>query len=150
RLVELVEFALEHQAFLLAHALGDAFGLLGFHFLQTLDGRLDGLEVGHHAAQPTAVDVGHAAALSFFGHDLTSGALGADEQYLATTGGNLTQVFLRLEVLDDALLKVDDMNLVTLTEDIRSHLRVPVTGLVAEMDTRSEEHTSELQSRENL
>src|SRR5690606_13295168 len=135
RLVQLVEFALEHQAFFLAHALGRAFSLLRFHFLQTLDGSLDRLEVGHHAAQPTAVDIGHTAALRFFCNQFTCSALGADEQNFAAASSQLTQVLLRFQVLDNALLEVDNVDLVSLTEDVRSHLRVPVTGLVTEVDS---------------
>src|SRR5690606_38406962 len=100
-----------HERFLLAHELSVAFGLLSLHFLQALDGALDSLEVGHHAAQPTAVDIRHAAALSFFGHQLARSTLGAHEQYLAATSGKLTQVFLSFEELEDALFQVDDVNL---------------------------------------
>src|SRR5690606_5026856 len=134
-LVELVEFALEHQTFFLAHALGQAFCLLRFHFLEALDGGLDRLEVGHHAAEPAAVDVGHAATLGFLSDEFTSSALRADEQHLAATSSQLTQVFLRFQVLDDALFEVYDVDLVTLTEDEGRHLRVPVTGLMAEVNS---------------
>src|SRR5690606_15449850 len=34
----------------------------------------------------------------------------------------------------DGLLEVDDVDLAARTEDVRGHLRVPVTGLVAEVD----------------
>ena len=45
---QLFQFANEHQLFLLAHGFQTGF-LLGLHFLQTLDGRLDSLEVGKEA-----------------------------------------------------------------------------------------------------
>ena len=50
------------------------------HVLEVLERALDGLEIGHHAAQPALVDVGHAAALGFLGDHLARLALGADHQ----------------------------------------------------------------------
>src|SRR5690606_1436342 len=111
------------------------------HFLQALDGALDRLEVGHHAAQPTAVDVRHAATCGFLSHDFTRCTLGAHEQHLAATGGQLTQVLLGLQELDNTVFQIDDMNLVTVTEDERSHLGVPVTGLVAKVHTSFQHFT---------
>src|SRR5690606_21552410 len=134
-LVELFQFAIEHQGFFLAHALGDAFGQLSFHFLQALDRRLDRLEVGHHAAQPAAVDIRHAATSCFGGDKLARCALGADEKDIAAAGSNLANELGRFLILNDGLFQVDDVDLVTLAKDERSHLGVPVTGLVAKVDT---------------
>src|SRR5690606_22472063 len=91
-LVQFLKFALEHQRFFLAHALGCAFGNLRFHFFQALDRGLDGFEVGHHATQPTAVDIRHAAARGFGGRPLKRCVLVYIEQYAADVGSPQVQV----------------------------------------------------------
>src|SRR5690606_28839124 len=133
-LVQLVQFALEQQAFLLDHALGAAVGDDRFHVLQALDRGLDRLEVGQHAAQPAGVDVRHAAAGGLGGDQLTGGALGADEQNVAAAGGQLLHELGGVLVLGHRLLEVDDVDLVAMAEDIGGHLGVPVAGLVTEVD----------------
>src|SRR5690606_32614159 len=132
---QLLEFAIEHQRFFLAHAFGHAVGKLYFHFFQALDRAFDRLEVGHHAAQPTAVYEGHAATSGFSRNEFASCTLGANKKDVAATRCNLTHEFGRLLVFDNGLLKVDDVNFVTAAKDERSHLGVPVTGLVAKVHT---------------
>jgi hypothetical protein len=85
--------------------------------------------------KPALVDERHAGALRFLGHQVTRLALGADHQDGAAVGGQLADVAHRLVVLREGDFQVDDMNLVAVTEDVRGHLGVPETGLVAEMDT---------------
>ncbi|CFN70592.1 Uncharacterised protein [Bordetella pertussis] len=70
-------------------------------------------------------------------------ALGADEQDVAATGDQLLDELRGFLVLGDRLLEVDDVNLVTVTEDVRGHLGVPVTGLVAEVDASFQHFTHE-------
>jgi hypothetical protein len=67
-----------------------------FQILEALDGQLQRLEVGHHAAQPAVIDVGHAATLGFLGDDLARLALGADEQDGALLGRHLADEGHRL------------------------------------------------------
>jgi hypothetical protein len=86
-LLELFHLAGEHQLLFLAHGFEAGF-LLGLHVLQALDGGLDGLEVGQHAAQPALVDVGHAGALGFHGDGLAGLALGADHEDGAAVGAS--------------------------------------------------------------
>jgi len=75
-------------------------------------------------------------ALRFLLHRLARRALGAHEQHRAAVGDHALDEVRRLRVHRLRLLEVDDVNSVALTEDERSHLRVPEAGLVSEMDTR--------------
>src|SRR5580765_5638151 len=63
-------------------------------------------------------------------------ALGADEQDGSPVGGQLTHELQRVLVHRQGLFQVDDVDLVAVAEDERRHLRVPVAGLVSEMDAR--------------
>ncbi|RMO66854.1 hypothetical protein ALQ39_100841 [Pseudomonas amygdali pv. eriobotryae] len=124
-----------HQGFFLGQ-LGES-TVFGLHFqlAQTLDRLTNGLEVGQHATQPAMVDVRRTATCCFFSNDFASGTLGADEQNL---------VFARSQALNESqgfvehrqgFFKVDDVNLVTRAENVLTHFRVPVTGLVTEVHT---------------
>src|SRR5690606_10291966 len=106
-----------------------------FHFLQTLNRAFYGLEVGHHATQPTAVHIRHAATCSFFGDDFASSALGAHKQDGTATSSQLAHELGSFLEFDDSVFEVDDMNFVTLAKDVRCHLGIPVTCLVTKMDT---------------
>jgi hypothetical protein len=98
-LLQLVHLALQGQGFLLRQLLEAAFRHRSFQVLEALDGQLQRLEVGHHAAQPAVIDVGHAATLGFLGDDLARLALGADEQDGALLGRHLADESDRLLVL---------------------------------------------------
>src|SRR5690606_39772159 len=65
-------------------------------------------------------------------------ALGAEEQDHAALLGDAREEVHRVVEQRDGLLEIDDVDLAAGAEDVRAHLRVPVTGLVAEVD-RSEE-----------
>src|SRR5205085_4281680 len=69
------------------------------------------------------------------GDDFSRLALGADEQDGAAVGRELTNVLHRVLVHRQRLFEVDDVDLIALAEDEIRHLRVPISGLVAEMDT---------------
>ena len=61
--------------------------------------------------------------------------LGTDEQNRTATGDQVTHECVRgLDALK-GLLQVDDVNVVSLTKDEATHLGVPTTGLVAEMNS---------------
>src|SRR5579871_659715 len=96
----------------------------------------DGLEVREHPAEPALVDVRLRRTLGLFLHGLARRALGTDEQHRATVGDDSLDEVRRLRVHRLRFLEVDDVNLVTLTEDERGHLRVPEAGLMSEMDSR--------------
>ena len=132
--------AIEQQRFFLDHAVHAGF-LDGLHVLELLQRTLDGLEVGHHAAEPALVDVGHAAALRLHGDDLARLALGADHQDGAALAGELAHEFHRFLEERLRLLEVDDVDLVAMAVDVRGHLGVPEAGLVSEMDARFQHFT---------
>ena len=97
---------------------------------------MHGLEVGHHAAQPTSVDIELTAA----GGLLTDGFLGLllgahEQQGLAALRQGADEVIGLLQ-LADGLLQVHDIDAVALRVDIGSHLGVPTAGLVTEVDAR--------------
>ena len=141
RLVELFNFAGEVEGFLLAHLLKAAVGDGLFHFLEVLDRLLDGLEVGERAAQPALVNPAAAAALSLFDDDVAAAALAVHEEDLAAAGREFTHELRGFFELFNRLFEVDDMNLVAGTKDVLSHLRVPETGLMAEVAARFEHFT---------
>src|SRR5690606_18821000 len=139
--LQLFQLAAGHQRFLFQQASAAAVLNGRFHVLQTLDRLLDRLEVGQHAAEPALINEGHAGAAGFLGHDLARLALGADEQDGAAIGGQLAHEVHGFVVLHHGLFEVDDVDLVALAENVGSHLRVPETGLVAEVDTGLEHLT---------
>jgi hypothetical protein len=122
------------QHFVLDQLLEGAVGFTGFQFLQAGNRLLHGTEVGQGAAQPTLVHEGHAATLGFFTDGLTRAALGAQEQDGAALLGNRRDEVHRVVEQRDGLFQVDDVDLAAGAEDVRSHFRVPVAGLVAEVD----------------
>ena len=85
--LKLSELLAQNSLLLLAAKRHGAIGDHALELLHAVDARADGHEVGEHAAEPTLVDVGHAAALSSSLHGLLSLLLGADEQHLAALGG---------------------------------------------------------------
>ena len=80
------------------------------------------------------VDEGHLAAQRFLADDFACLALGAHEEQHAPVGGELARELERVLVQRQRLFQVDDVDLVAMTEDVRRHLRIPVPGLVSEMD----------------
>src|SRR5690606_9908561 len=110
-----------------------------FQFLQAADARLDGLEVGEHAAQPALVDVIHAAALGLFADRRLRLLLRTVKQNRAARGRQFLHELVRLFNLAHGFLQVDDVNAVALREDVRSHLGVPAARLVAEVHARFEQ-----------
>ena len=133
--VQLFQIASTHQRLFLGQLGERAVFSLDFKITQTLDGSADGLVVGEHAAQPAVIDIRHPGAGRFFSNDLAGSALGADEQQLVLAGSQLFHEAQGVVEHRHGLFQVDDVNLVASTEDELAHLRVPVTGLVAEVRT---------------
>ena len=107
-------------------------------FEHVIDAGPNGLEIGHGAAQPALVDVQHATSLGFALDHFLGLAFGAHEQDLATLGHKVNH--LLVDVVDHAqgLLQVDDVDAVSLGEDVLLHRRVPPPGLMPEVDSRLE------------
>ena len=121
------------ERLLLAHALDAAVLLHRLHLPEPGDGRADGLEVREHAAEPALVHVGHAAPDRLAPDHLLGGALGADEEHRSVAGRHAAEKVDRLPVERKGHLEVDDVDAIALAEDVRCHLRVPVSRLVAEV-----------------
>jgi hypothetical protein len=93
------------------------------------------VEVGQQATQPALVDEGHLAAVGPLFDRAAGLLLGADEEHRAATAGELAGEAPRVLQQRLGLDQVDDVDPVQLTEDVAAHVRVPATGLVAEMDS---------------
>ena len=133
-LLQIENFLLLGGDFLLGKQIEGAVLLHLVQGVQPVDRALDGLEVGHHAARPPDVDVVHTATLRLFADRLGSLLLGADEQQGAAVCGQVTHEVVRFHKLLDGLLQVDDVDAVSLREDVLLHLGVPASGVVSEMD----------------
>mgnify|MGYP000659456614 FL=1 len=100
---------------------------------ETGDALGHGLEVGQHTAEPTLGNVRHVHADSLIGNGFLSLLLGADEQHGAVVSdGSLDEVVGLVDHVE-RLEQVDDVDAVALGEDELLHLRIPTTGLVAEV-----------------
>ena len=111
--------------------------LLGsrLELLQLADLLLHRLEVGEKTTEPPLRDVHRAGAVSFILHDVDELALGADEEDVLAAQDDIAREGLRHLQLTQRLLEIDDVDPVALREDETAHLRVPATGLVAEVNS---------------
>ena len=82
-------------------------------------------------------DVEHPAALRFFGDDVLGLPLGADEEDRAAFGREAADELFGIAEQLYRLSEVDDVDAVTLAEDVFLHLRVPALRLVAEVNPAS-------------
>ena len=80
------------------------------------------------------VDKRCGATFGFFTNDFLGLALGANEEDGALVRSQFAYELHRFLVHQHRGFEVDDVNLVPVPEDVRCHLGVPVTGLVAEMN----------------
>ena len=134
--VELLALAPQHLRLALAALLEHAARGHLVDLSEPADRLPDGLEVRQHAAEPAMAHVRHAAAGRLAGDRVAGGTLRTDEQHAAAVGDQVLHEVRRLDVERQGLLEVDDVDPVTLAEDVRGHLRVPEAGLVSEMDAR--------------
>ena len=119
--------------FLLGQHVEGAVSLHGLQLVQAVHTGAHGLEVGHHAAQPTGVYIEHVAAQSLVLDGLLCLLLGAHEQQALAGLAELTHEVVSLLQLLHGLLQVDDVDPVALSVNVGSHLGVPAAGLVAEV-----------------
>ena len=113
-------------------------GAVFLHLLQlsqTVNAGAHCLEVGQHAAEPAGVDIVHAHARGLFTDSIRSLLLGADKENVISVFCQLTDELIGFLQLLHGLLKVNDVDAVTLTIDVLGHLGVPASGLVTEVDT---------------
>ena len=103
--------------------------------LKSCDSSLDGLEVGHHTTQPSSVYIVSTCTGSLFLDGISSLLLGAYEENFAAVSSYFVNEVVSLVELSYGFLQVNDVDAVSLSEDIGSHLRVPSSCLVTEMYT---------------
>ena len=103
--------------------------------LKAGNSRLDGFEVGEHAAQPAVYHIVLSAALRFKLHRFLRLLLRANKQNGLSRFRHLADKHISLFCFLNCFLKVDDVNPVALGEDVLLHLGVPSSGLVPEMNT---------------
>jgi hypothetical protein len=106
------------------------------HFLQrheALHRLANRFVVGEHAAKPAIADKRHFGSVCVCAHGLTRSTLGADEENLAAVSDSRLDERAGFARQREALLEIDDVDLVTIAKDVGCHLRVPVTGLVTKM-----------------
>ncbi len=132
-LLELLLLLLELCDFLLGKDIKSSVRSHGVDLVQALDTALDGLEVGQHAAEPSLVDIVHAASLGLSLDSILCLLLRADEENRAALLCDLEDSLVGLVHLDHRLLQVNDVDSVSLGEDVGRHLGVPATCLVTEM-----------------
>ena len=90
-------------------------------------------EVGEHTARPTFYNVRHTDFGSFGSENFFRLFFGGDEEYLFARFGDLFQRSSCFVDFGDRFVKVDDVDTVTLHEDVRSHSRVPFSFQVAKV-----------------
>src|SRR6266404_887751 len=134
RALQFRQLALQAERLFLRDALEAAVQRHLFHLLEALDRLLHGLEVGEHAAEPAMVDVRHGAALRLLPQDVARLPLGAHEKKCSSIGSQLARELERFLIHRQGALEIDDVDLVAVAEDVRRHLRIPVPGLMSEMD----------------
>ena len=131
--LEFFLLATEAQHFFLGQAFETAlFGHL-FERHQTLDRLANGLVVGEHAAKPAVADERHFRPGRMRAYRLPRRALGADKEHFAAIGDRRFDKGTGFASQGQATLEIDDVDLVSLAEDVGCHLRVPVAGLVTKM-----------------
>ena len=131
--LQLDHLAFEEKRFLLDHDFELAGRLHALVFEHLVDALTHRFEVREHAAKPTLVHVRHAALVGVALDRVLSLLLGADEQDVAATGDEITDVPVGRLDSTERLLEVDDVDAGALAENETLHFRVPTTGLVAEV-----------------
>ena len=102
--------------------------------VQPLDALRHRPPVRQQSAQPAVVDVRHPDADRLAGDRILCLLLRADEQHGAAALGDRAHEVVRVIEQLLRLLQVDDVDTAALGEDEALHLRVPATGLVAEVN----------------
>ena len=132
--LQVLALALKLDDFFLGKQIVTAVGGHFVELLEALYGFLNGDPVGEQAAQPTLVDVEHAAALRLFGDRVLRMALGAHEEDDSPLGGQILHKFRRFLEHLQRLLQIDDVNAIALAKDVLLHPWVPALRLMPEVN----------------
>ena len=79
------------------------------------------LVVGEHAAKPAVADKRHLAAFCLATNRVASRAFGADKKYFAAVSDDSLDERIGVTSHGQALLKIDDMDFIALSEDEGRH-----------------------------
>ena len=121
------------QHFLLDQVINAAVFTHSLKLFESLDGCADGAIVGQHTAQPAVRNKWHAASPCFFFHGCARGTLCTYEHDGSTLGREFADEIHRVIQHRQRFFQVDDVDFATGPKYVRSHLGVPVAGLVTEM-----------------
>ena len=100
---------------------------------QTPDTFANRRQIRQRSAQPALIDIKLSAGQGRFFHRLLRLFLAANEQDFPTAPRHFLQKLGRALQLLYRLIKIDDVDLVFLLENVGAHLRVPALGLVPKM-----------------
>ena len=106
-----------------------------FDFFQTSDTFLDSIPVCKSTTQPTVVDVVLTSTSCFFSYCFSCLFFSTNEQDYCIVSCCFTNEFVSCISHFYSLLQVDNVDSVTFCEDVLSHLRIPATSLVTEVNT---------------
>src|ERR1035437_1438302 len=148
--VELLELAAVTQRLALGHALEVAGLLHAPQLHHALDAPGHSGEVGEHATQPALVDEGHSAGVRVVRDRALSLLLGAHEEDDAAFGDEVADVGVTLLNAREGLAQVNQVDAVALAEDEATHLGIPTTSLVSEMDAGVKEFLQSDEGHENF
>jgi hypothetical protein len=90
-------------------------------------------EISQYTTNPSLVDIICATTSGFFLDSFLSLFLGANEDEVTTISYDLPNKSAGLFQSPDRLLQVDDMDTITLCENIRLHPRMPAASLMTKM-----------------
>ena len=102
--------------------------------LKSLDSHLDGLEVGHHTAEPSGVYIVSVSSESLFLDGISCLLLSADKKNFLAVSRKIAYKIVSFFKLLYGLLKIDDVDSVSFGENVRCHFRVPSSCLVSEVN----------------
>ena len=134
-MLKLIQLTRHHQPLFFGQSFQTTIITHRLNIFQTTNRLLNSLEICKHSTKPAVVNVWHTRTLCLFAHSLLSSTLGSNKQDLAILGCNTTNEVHCILKHWQCLLKVDDMDFVTIPKNIWGHLWIPKTGLVAKMDT---------------
>ena len=138
---ELLELRQQADPLLRGQEVELALALQPAQLVQVGDPVGDGAPVRQQAAEPAIGDVRHADAGSLGGNGVLRLLLRADEKHRPAAGGEVAREVVRLLEKVGGLGQIDDVDAAALREDEALHLRIPATGLVAEVDSGLQELT---------
>jgi hypothetical protein len=113
----------------------DTFFFHPFEPFQATDAFLDGFMVCEHTAQPSVVDKIHSAPFGFFADSFPSLPFCTDQQDGPIVADRIPDKIVCPVNLFDGFAQIDYVDTVALTENERSHFRVPPPRLVPEVNT---------------